>query len=271
MRISKRAFISFDAPCKFNCKFCYTYGIERNKIRTIDEMLSDLDDIKFDVLYVSQKNDNFSDVSAGIDLCVQAYNKFKRHIFIITRNAFNTEQVLQLKNLKKQMQNDGKQLFIACSINALSSWTKYENESSVPSPEKRIEFLELLSQNGLNPILMLRPVFPSNIIPSDELLEIIDRAKGNISCIVTGGLGVNDDVLNRLGLEEKDLCYSQDQEYLQGAIECEIKFVEVKRELELISRKCDDINIPLFMHSMQALNYLFVATSNQPAYKDIPE
>lgn len=256
MKISKRAFISFDTPCKFNCKFCYTYGIERNKIRTMDEMLSDLENEGFDVLYVSQKNDNFSDAEAGIDLCVKSYNKFRCHIFIITRNVFNSEQILRLKNLKEQMENDGKQLFIACSINASSSWTKYENELSVPSPEKRFVFLEALNQNGLNPILMLRPVFPSNLIPSDELLEIVESAKGTVSCIVTGGLGVNDDVLNRLGLGEQDLCYNQDQEYLQGAIECEIKFVDVERELEIISRKCDEINIPLFLHSMQALNYL---------------
>lgn len=263
MNITRRAFISFDAPCKFNCKFCYTYGIERNKIRTMDEIISDLENEEFDILYVSQKNDNFSDADAGINLCIKSYNKFKCHLFIITRNVFSSEQIIKLKNLKEKMAGDGKQLFIACSINALRSWTKYENELSVPSPEKRIVFLETLNQSGLRPILMLRPVFPTNLIPSDELLEIIERAKGTVSCIVTGGLGVNNDVLDRLGLEEHDLCYNQNQEYLQGAIECDIKFVDVEREIDLVSQKCNETNTPLFMHSMPALNYLLENSSQR--------
>ncbi len=108
MKIEKRAFVSFDSPCKFNCKFCYTYGIERNKIRTLNEMISDLENEEFDVLYVSQKNDNFSDVESGIELCEKSYEKFKCHIFIITRNVFNSEQIIRLKNLKEKMEDEGK-------------------------------------------------------------------------------------------------------------------------------------------------------------------
>jgi len=104
---------------------------------------------------------------------------------------------------------------------------------------------------------MIRPLFPNNIIPVSEIGEILSNCHDYLSCVVASGLGVNEHILKRLGLKENDFVYNESQEYLQGAINCEIKFVDVTKEMEHVKKECLNFNLALFEHSMPALNYLF--------------
>ena len=261
MSISKRAFVSFDEPCYYDCKHCYTYGIKRSQARTTDEIISSISEEQFDVIYVSQKNDNFSQQKRGISLCEQLFSRYNTNIFIITRSVFSEESIRQIEKLKDNMGAYDKELFIAISLNSLNSYGICENVAKVPTPQERIDFIAKLSESNFRPILMLRPIFPDSIIPIEECLQIIDQVKDNISCVVSSELGINENVLSRLGMKESDFNLSDNQEYLQGAIDCDIKFIDVSNEIKIISDKCEHLGINIFKHSMTALNFL--ANSNR--------
>ena len=252
----KRVFASFDNLCPYNCKFCYTFGIERKEIRSIEQIVDDLSKESFDIVYVSQKNDNFADPEQGLKMCSCLFTQYQCDLMLITRNIFSEEQLEKLISLRDIMKQKGKQLYIALSLNALQSWTKFENPTLVPSPQKRISFLSVLAKNDFHPIVMLRPIFPQNIIPLHEICDIIDQVSSYVSCVVSSGVGVNPDVLTRLGMNENDFTYIENQEYLQGAIDCEIKFVNVDSELNTIEKKCSSMNLPFFKHSMDAISYI---------------
>lgn len=254
--LKKRAFVSFDEPCLFQCKHCYTYAIKRGHIRTADEIVNSISDEAFDVIYVSQKTDNFSDPNRGLELCEKLFSRYKKDLFIITRNAFCDSEIERLCKLKERMDSCSTNLYIAISLNALDSNGICEDVHRVCTPEKRIEFIKRLSQKDFKPILMLRPVFPDNIIPVNECLEIIDSCAPYVSCVVSSELGINNDVLKRLALSKTDFCYLKNQEYLQGAIDCEINFIDVRKELSIIQKECEKLNCHFFSHSMPALNYL---------------
>lgn len=256
MSITKRVFVSFDNYCPYQCKHCYTYGIERKEERTIDEIVNSISSEDFDVIYVSQKNDNFSDPQRGLELSRKLFKRYKSNVFIITRNVLNSDIISRLMKLKKEMEAANKRLYIAISLNAIESIGVCEDTDKVCSPESRIEFLKSLSEHGFMPILMLRPVFPDKIIPVAECLRIIEYTKDYISCVVSSGLGINDDVIDRLGIPADEFTYDNNQEYLQGAIDCEIKFVDVRDELKKIEEKCKSVNVSMFIHSMPALNYI---------------
>lgn len=256
MMISQRTFVSFDEPCPYQCKHCYTYAIKREKIRTFEEIVDSISNDRFDVIYVSQKNDNFAEPLKGLELCYALFKRYNRNLFIITRNTFNQEEIEVLKNLKTEMQRYNKQIFIAISVNAIESINICENIKKVCTPHERIKFIKKLSKENLSPILMLRPIFPNQMIPINECLNIIEKTHQYVSCVVSSGLGINTDILNRLGKKEDDFLYSKNQEYLQGAIDCEIKFIDVDYEIKKISEKCRELDVPLFEHSMPALNYV---------------
>ncbi len=256
MKISQRAFVSFDELCPYQCKHCYTYGIKRKKIRTPEEIVDSISNDEFDIIYVSQKNDNFSNPLKGLKLCRLLFEKYNSNLFIITRNVFNNDEFKELEKLKADIQNANKQIFIAVSLNSIDSIGVCEDVSKVPAPKDRISFIKKLADKGFMPILMLRPVFPNNVIPIDECLQILDCTYQHVACVVSSGLGVNNDILNRLGMKEDDFSYNTNQEYLKGAIDCEIKFINVNCEIEKIRQKCQSLKVPMFEHSMPALNYI---------------
>lgn len=177
-------------------------------------------------------------------------------LLIITRTVFDKKQLRELDELSKEVNDAGKMMFVAVSINAIDSISICENPDLVATPMRRISFIKELSAIGLHPILMLRPVFPNEVIPVAECEKLIEATSNDVSCVVSSGLGVNDSILSRLGMKESDFSYKENQEYLQGAIECEIKFVNVEKELAALHKKCTSLGIPMFEHSMPAINYV---------------
>lgn len=262
MTIKKRAFVSFDELCPYQCKHCYTYGIHRKNNRTVDEIVDSISAEEFDIIYVSQKTDNFSNPARGIDLCERLFSRYQKDLFIITRNAFAEDDLSALLKLKQRMEKSARRLFVAVSLNATESIHISEDIEKACTPDKRIEFIKTLALNGFYPILMLRPVFPDRLIPVAECLQLVDELSTYISCVVTSGLGINQDILGRLGLVEADFTFLKDQEYLNGAIDCEIRFVDVNYELQRIADKCNDLGVPVFSHSIPALNYVLMSKSD---------
>lgn len=146
MHISQRAFVSFDEPCPYQCKHCYTYSEKREKFRTLEEIVDSISNDKFDIIYVSQKNDNFAEPLKGLDLCYALFKRYNSNLFIITRNTFNEKEIAVLKKLKSEMKCSNKQVFIAISLNAIDSINISENVKKTRTPDERIEFIKKLSE-----------------------------------------------------------------------------------------------------------------------------
>jgi DNA repair photolyase len=257
VKINSRAFVSFDEYCPFDCKHCYTYDIERTSYRSMDEIVNSISKQQFDVVYVSQKNDNFAVPERGIQLCQNLFDKYRCNIFAITRNTLSDRDIHKIQDLSIRMRESNKLFVFAVSISAIESASKTENADRVPSPLSRIAFIKQLSDSGIPVIAMIRPVYPDKIIPITELAKIIDLCRGHVSCVVSGGLGVNDNILARLDMTRDAFTYYENYEYLQGAIDCEINFVNVADELNLLRAKCAGVSLPFFEHSMPALNFLY--------------
>lgn len=257
MEIKKRTLVSFDDICPFQCKHCYTLDIKREKKnRYLCNIVDDISSEDFDVVYISQRRDNFSEPDLGIELCKRIFEKYKCNIFIITRNVFSEEQISSLCKLRDKMNLINKELFFAVSLFATKSYSISENPNKVPSPEKRIQFLKRLSGLGIKTITLIRPVFPDKMVNVNELYEIIDSIKTFNSCVVSSGLAVNDNILWRLGINSRDLEYVTNNNYLEGAMEGELDFLNVSKELLLLKNYCKNNEIPYFEHTMPALNYL---------------
>jgi len=104
----QRAFISFDGQCSFRCKHCYTYSMELGPKRSIEEILDDINEEEFDIIYVSQKNENFVNPNKGITLCEKAYERYHKDIIIITRNVFDDSDIYRLSKLYNQMKSENR-------------------------------------------------------------------------------------------------------------------------------------------------------------------
>ncbi len=255
-KVEKRVLISYDDLCPYQCKHCYTLDIDRlDKSREIEEIVDSIEGAKFDIVYVSQRRENFIKQDQGIELCEKVFERYKCNILIITRNVFTQHYIDRLKELQRRMDKIGKRLFVAVSIFATKSFALSENPNKVPSPYERIKFLEKMSQEKIETITLIRPVFPNSIVPIEELYEIVDLCSKFSSCVVSSGLAVNDNILWRLGLKSEDFCYVDNMDYLEGAMEGKLRFVNVSRELSLLKQHCKKDKVKCFDHTMEAINF----------------
>lgn len=256
--IRKRELVSFDDMCPFNCKHCYTFELDRTGYnRTVDEIVDSLVDKEFDIIYVSQRKENFVDPDEGIELCEKLYEKYNCNLIAITRNVFDNKQLERIDRLNKKMRCNNRFLFLAVSIPAIESAELTEDLSKIPTPKQRIGFLEDISKREILNILLIRPLFSDNMIPIDEPLKIIEQCKTFVSCVVSSGLAVNEYILRRLNLKEEDFLYTDEKiDYLVGAIEGDVKYINVKKEIEIIRESCQKWNVPFFEHTIPAINCL---------------
>lgn len=253
-----RVLISFDDICPYQCKHCYTLDIPRKPFnRSVTEIVDSISSLKFDIVYISQRRENFVFPAIGIYLCECIFERYRCNIFIITRNVFEKEDIGRLKRLKEKMGNEGKHLFVAVSVFATNSFTKSENPNVIPSPYKRIAFLKTLSDEKFCTITLIRPIFPNSVVPIEELYEIVDSCKDiTNNCFVASGLAVNSNILWRLGMAKSEFNYISNAHYLEGAMEGALDFIDVSRELSQLKIYCSNQNLPFFEHTMPALNYL---------------
>ena len=252
-----RELVSFYGPCLYNCKHCYTFGLnEENKNLTIDDIVKSLENKEFDVIYVSHNKENFINPKEGIKLCKELFNRYNKDMIAITRNVFSEEELDDFVELYNLMKSKGKLLCLAVSIPALDSIEVTEGTGIIPTPQKRIDFLKRAKLKGLKTILVIRPLYPNKIIPIIEPLQLISECKDFVDCVLSSGLAVNDSILKQLEMKWEDFTYLEgnNSEYLLGAID-NTKYIDVKEEIQQLKNKCESLNVKVFDHSMDALNY----------------
>jgi len=260
MQISKRELISLDGVCTFGCKHCFSYSIKPEECaETINDVVNRLEGKDFDVVYVSKKRENFIDPLEGITFCEKIFEKYKCHIFVITRNVFNDDEMFRFAQLSAKMKEYDKILFVGISVIAYEKSLRVEN-SSIPSTIERLEFVKRLRKMGFNPILIVRPLFPKEIIPTSDVIRMIDLVKNEVSSVISSGLIVNDNILERLDLSPTDLTYlgMEKSDYFIGAglNEDDLKTVDVSSELNELKEKCRKEGVMFFSHTLPALNHI---------------
>lgn len=256
-KYNSRALISFEGKCPMNCKHCFTYELDSSSTNyDIPTIMSNLSPKDCDIIYVSQRYENFFDENRGYSLCEALFTQFHKDIFIITRSFLSDNMIRNLCNLNQKMRSEGNNLIIAVSICADRSYKLTENEDICPTPIQRMQNLQRAHMGGIQTVLMLRPIFPNNIIPVSECTSLISQFSDYIDAVVTSGLIVTDGILERLQIDKKSLSYMPhgDSTYLANLKGKEIFYLDVEAELQEIERSCGIAGIPCFRHSMPALN-----------------
>lgn len=254
-----RAFASFSGICPYGCLHCYTFSddfINRGKATT-EDIINDLKNKEFNIVYISGFRENFTNPLLGIALIEAIYSHFHCDILLTTRAVFDASETQRLFEINNRMRQDNKRLYFCESIPAYQSYQLLEPNPNIPSPQRRLEFIKQLYIGGISTILTIRPLCPDKFIPISESVRIINEIKGYCSAIISSGIVVNDIILKRLhsfptyfNFTEKKImsCLNND---------ITVKYVDVSAELQVIENLCSYHNIPFFHNSLPAINYIY--------------
>lgn len=258
----ERALVSFSGPCPLNCKHCYTLDNDNpsngDDYSEVEKIVNSISSSSFDIIYVSHDRENFMDEEAGFHLVERLFQTYHKSILIITRKLLNQTTISKLGDLNKLMSKEDKELYIAVSIPANSSYSITENEDLIATPSERYDLLARIHNEGIKSILMARPIFPNKFVPTTEITSSIAKYHNSIDAVVASGLAVNEAILERLQLNADSFKFlpGNNQEFLIGSSAKNIKYIDVTDELSAIEQTCKEYNIVFSTHSMNALNIL---------------
>lgn len=260
MRYSEdnRAFASFSGICPYKCLHCYTFSedfVSRGR-DSVKNIIQDLSQKKFNIVYISGYKENFIDTAEGLNLIETIYNSFGCDILLTTRTVFDMDSTKRLIALNNKMHSTGNSLYFCESIPAYQSYKLLEPSNTIPSPEERIQFIKELYSNGISTIPTIRPLCPNEFIPISESLKIIEEINGCCSAIISSGIVVDEFILKRLKTFPTNFSYIK-----KNIMNClnnklEVKYVDVHKELNIISDLCNRYGIPFFQNSLPAINYI---------------
>lgn len=252
-----RSFASFGGKCKYKCNHCYTFidSFNTHHNNSISNIIRDLENEKFNTIYISGYNENFIVPEKGIELIEKLYQHFKCNILFTTRNVFNLNHMHRISEINRKMLKERRRLFACVSISAYDSYKKLEPNCIIPSPQERIRFVKELYKNQITTFLTLRPICPNSYIPTIEYLKILEKVDRKCDGVISSGIVVNDQILKKLTGFPSDFksttdlimpCLHQDGLF--------VEYVNVEEELINIKKKCEEIGVPFYKCSIEAIS-----------------
>lgn len=245
--------------CPYSCAFCYVKSeFMKYKTMEINNIIKFLQDNKgkYDIIYISGDTDSFAPprTDKAIELVEKISNCIDVDITFTTRTIFNENDLKKLKNINENMKLKNRRLIASISISRLYS-ADYIEPHPIPTPEQRIEMLKKLKEEGLYTILATRPFLP--IIDANDYIEIIEKSKNYID-VVLGETWYADERLikdvcrdidiTKINFIEKTMDFD-DNNYVW-------KCYEAKEIVEKVTKYCNDNNIPFYMRSRPAIEYI---------------
>lgn len=261
----KREFASYSFKCPYKCKHCYTFSknFKNDNCNDIDEIINNLKNKDFNIIYISGYTENFVEPSKGIDLIEKIYNQFKCDILFTTRNVFSNKDIERLEQINYRMRSDGKVLISCVSISAWDSYKKLEDNPVVPSPQKRIDFLRNLHLKNIITILTIRPVCPSQFINTEEYLSILKKGYHYCDAVISSGIIVNDEIRKQLyDFPNNIKCVTKPIMNCLQQQNMLVDYVDTEKELKMIFELCKNLNIPHFYSSIPAVEYIYQKYKN---------
>ena len=249
--------------CPYSCAFCYVQSDEWERYAelSIDDILSFLriekEKNSFKTIYLSGDTDSFAPPRTlrALEL-LRAILEFKVDVTITTRYAFTKDELDKLAAISNLYRKNGLVLSVAISIPRLTSHD-YLESANTPSPQKRIEFLSKLKDQGISTILAMRPLLP--IISLEEYKKLIFECRDYVDAVL-GEIWYADKnkiIENRVLINDDDKNIEFENHPMDFNIGNDLwKTWNDDRLVSKLNDYCKSLGLPFFMRSQPALDYI---------------
>lgn len=245
--------------CSYKCPFCYVSGgFPSYASMSVGGIISWLRDAiePFNIIYVSGDTDSFAPPRTDLAiLLLEELCQFDVDILFTTRSILSHDHLARLSELNNHLRSKGHFLIGCVSI---TQWSVPCIEPSpIPKPQERVFQLHQFTDLGLVSVLALRPFLPN--IPLTDYTSIVRSCSDAIDVVLgeswyvdSGGLLFNRTLitptLHKMSVSQSTMDFDSNDTIWQV---CEIPEVE-----SLVRAECQSIQIPFFMRSAPAIQWV---------------
>lgn len=259
---NKKITVSFGGTCKLGCAHCYTNttNFVHQEVLSVDNIIDILNSErgKFSTICISGDTDCFLEPFKSLELIKEIIKNFFDVNIMFTTRLIPPKEIVEELIKVGNICNRRKQLFIPCiSVITYNYPNKIENGLLVPSTIERLNFFQTLISAGLPCFLTLRPTFPFEIVPLNEIIQILDYVKVTPAAVLGEVLLLDKSGIleKRLGIDvEQKECPESKLTFIYQPLEW--KKMYCNKEHSSIKKECVRRGLPFFMRSMSAIKYL---------------
>ena len=248
--------------CSYRCAFCYVN--EKQFVRydalTPDDVVSWLaaraDD--FDIVYVSGDTDSFARPrsAAGL-LLLDRLGALGVDVLFTTRYVFTDAERDRLQGIAGDYAARSTRLIPCVSVAQLHHPDL--EPRPVPDPRLRLEQLAWMASIGLPAVLAVRPLIPA--VPPSEYVEIVAAGGECCSAVLASDLYADDGGVIQMNVEKATctpmVAIDQTRERLPfSRTSIPWRIVRHPEAESALQRYCQSKDLPFFMHSKAAVEYL---------------
>jgi hypothetical protein len=262
--------------CQFACPFCY---VNSAYLSYADWKVPDIIDWlvrgreSYDIVYISGDTDSFAGGPARRESAIQlveAIGDLEVEIMITTRALISDEHIKRLAAVASKLRSKGLFFFGCVSISQWQQRDGYPNlePPPIPSVVSRIEQLGKFKANGLVSVLAMRPFLPG--VPTNDYCQIVDHCQHNVDIVLGKEWFADGD-----GAMDRPVMGDHAGEYQIKFDGAKIrmpfddnnalwKVYNPKDVVAAVQAKCDELDLPFFMTSRPAVDWMRMRRRNTP-------
>jgi hypothetical protein len=248
--------------CSYRCAFCYVN--EEQFVRY--DALTPNDVVQwlaaragdFDIVYVSGDTDSFARprTRAGLEL-LDRLGTLGVDVLFTTRYVFADDERHRLAAIARTYAERSTRLIPCVSVAQLHHPDL--EPRPVPDPKLRLEQLAWMASIGLPAVLAVRPLIPA--VPAIEYVEIVDTGGDGCAAVLASDLYADDGGVIQLKVEQATCAPMVDVDETRELLpfsRTSVPWRIVRHpEAEIaLQQYCQSKNLPFFMHSKAAVDYL---------------
>ncbi|TSC91645.1 MAG: radical SAM domain-containing protein [Parcubacteria group bacterium Licking1014_17] len=256
LKIEKHRVLTFSGlNCPIGCKYCFVENMNPRNRREVFylsnqqfELLRQLPD-EVNLIMLRCDTEFFQSRDESLRILAKL-PELKKDISVVTKMFLPRTFVGKLKSVGDTLKRNGNFLTLSLSIPCFDSATIWEPKA--PSPEKRIETLQMAHEEGLSTLVAIRPLLPT--ATNKELDKIVDYTKIFCFGYYSGPLYLKDPN-HELLMGVKDLHIEKIQPHWmpEGSIFYKIEKPDQMSQLEGIVKKHEK---PIFEGAAEAIDHI---------------
>lgn len=202
LKIDKNRVLTYSQlSCPLECTYCFVDDMSTNQKRNVAyltqkqvELLKNLPQ-EINLIMLGCDTEFFQNKQQAIEILKQLATLGK-DISMITKIPVAESLLDDLVRINTEMKDRDSFLSLSISLPCISDEMSKKYEPKVPSPERRIETVKLISEKEISTMLAIRPLLPD--VRNEELEQIVDLTKDFVGGYYSGPLYLNDNRIEKL-------------------------------------------------------------------------
>ncbi len=202
LKIDKERVLTYSRlVCPLDCTYCFVNEMTQEQEKSVSYLTTEQINLlrnlpeHIRLIMLGCDTEFFQNKKDALSV-LNALKNLGKDISVITKLPLSGEYIKEISLIAKEVEEHGNIFSFSISLPCVSEKSIQKYEPKVPNPERRIETLQKVFNNGIPTMVAIRPLLPD--LEDGEIEDIIDATKDFAIGYYSGPLYLKQDTVKNL-------------------------------------------------------------------------